>query len=502
MGSQRWKLLAVLCAVYFMVILDAAIVRVAVPSIDRDLQMSPEGLQWVANAYMLTFGALLLLGGRIGDLLGRRRLFLGGLVAFTLASLLCGFAASGETLIAFRALQGLGAAAMTPAALSTLMTTFPQGAERNKAIGVWGAVGGLGATAGWIIGGPLVDGPGWEWVFWINVPLGVVLLAVAARMLPDSRDALVRRSFDLPGAVTITAGLALFMYTLVEAPNRGWGSTRTIGLFALAVTLLVAFVVIEMRTREPLMPLRILRSRTLVAANIGLGFAAASVYSMSFVLALYGQQVLGYSALEFGFAGLALPLTVALGAGIGQAVVTRVGSGLVSAVSMLGLIAGFVLLVGVSVNGSYVGDILPALLVFGPPLGAAFTAYSIATLQNVHERDAGLASGLNNTFEQIGGAFGTAVLATIATAQTSDLVRAGESLRPALNEGFQTAFAAGIAFPMLGLVVSAVLIGRRRSLARHAEADPPRGGLVAGAVGGRDQGVVATAGLQGCADAA
>jgi EmrB/QacA subfamily drug resistance transporter len=461
-GSHRWKLLAVLCAVYFMVILDAAIVRVAVPSIERDLHMSPEGLQWVANAYMLTFGALLLLGGRMGDLLGRRRLFLAGLAVFTLASLLSGFATSGAQLIAFRAVQGLGAAAMTPAALSTLMTTFPEGAERNKAIGIWGAVGGLGATAGWIVGGPLVDGPGWEWVFWLNVPIGVALLPVALRMLPESRDASAGRSFDVGGALTITAALALVMYTLVEAPERGWGSVRTLGLFALAGALFVAFVAIEKRAREPLTPLRIFRSRTLVAANIGFGFAAASVYAMSFVLALYGQQVLGYSALEFGFAGLVLPMTAGIGSIVGQSVVTRSGSAGVSSVAMVGLAAGFVLLTGVSVHGSYVSDMLPALIVFGPPLGAAFTAYSIATLQRVRESDAGLASGLNNTFEQIGGALGTAVLATVASAHTSGLVQSGAAVRPALNSGFQLAFTIGIAFPLLGLVASAFLVGRRR----------------------------------------
>src|SRR4051812_11849973 len=217
MGSHRWKLLAVLCSVYFMVILDAAIVRVAVPSIERELHMSAEGLQWVANAYMLTFGALLLLGGRIADLVGRRRLFLAGLAVFTLASLLCGLAPSGGALIAFRAIQGLGAAAMTPAALSTLMTTFAEGADRNKAIGIWGAVGGLGATAGWVIGGPLVDGPGWQWVFYLNVPIGVVLFALAVRLLPESRDASVARKFDVAGALTVTGGLALLMYTLVDA---------------------------------------------------------------------------------------------------------------------------------------------------------------------------------------------------------------------------------------------------------------------------------------------
>src|SRR3954453_1036387 len=460
MNTSRWKLLAVLCAVYFMVILDAAIVRVAIPSIERDLHMSAEGLQWVANAYMLTFGALLLLGGRMGDLLGRRRLFLGGLAVFTVASALCGLAPSGSALIAFRALQGLGAAAMTPAALSTLMTTFAEGAARNKAIGAWGAVGGLGATAGWVIGGPLGDGPGWEWVFYLNVPIGLVLLVLALRLLPESRDASVARSFDGPGALAVTGGLALLVYTLVDAPNAGWGSPRTIALFALAGVLLISFVAIEQRAREPLLPLRIFRSRSLVAANVGLGFAAASIYSMSFVLALYGQEVLGYSALEFGFAGLVLPLTAAVGAAVGQGVVTRAGSARVSAISMAALIVGFVLLAGVSVHGSYVADMLPALIVFGPALGAAFTAYSIATLAGVRERDAGIASGLNNTFEQIGGAFGTAVLATVASAHTRDLLQAHVPVRAALNEGFQLAFTAGIVFPVLGVVASAFLADR------------------------------------------
>jgi EmrB/QacA subfamily drug resistance transporter len=469
MDSRRWKLLAVLCAVYFMVILDAAIVRVAIPSIERDLHMSSQGLQWVANAYMLTFGALLLLGGRMGDLLGRRRLFLGGLALFTLASLLCGLAPTGAALIAFRAVQGLGAAAMTPAALSTLMTTFAEGADRNRAIGAWGAVGGLGATAGWVIGGPLVDGPGWGWVFYLNVPLGLVLFVLAGKLLPESRDASVGRSFDLAGGLTVTAALALLMYTVVEAPDAGWGSARTITLFVAVAVLLVSFVVIETRAKEPLMPLRIFRSRTLVAANVGLAFAAASIYAMSFILALYGQQVLGYSALEFGFAGLVLPLTAGVGAAVGQGLVTRVGSARVSAVSMGFLIVGFVLLTGVSVHGTYLADMLPALVVFGPPLGAAFSAYSIATLQGVRERDAGLASGLNNTFEQIGGAFGTAVLATVATAHSTDLLRGGVPPQPALTEGFQVAFTVGIAFPVLGLLASAFLADRRRRRARVLE---------------------------------
>src|SRR4051794_9513765 len=468
MGSHRWKLLAVLCAVYFMVILDAAIVRVAIPSIERELQLSSESVQWVANAYMLTFGALLLLGGRIGDLVGRRRLFLGGLALFTLASLLCGLAPSGSALIVFRAVQGLGAAAMTPAALSTLMTTFPEGRERNKAIGAWGAIGGLGATMGWVIGGPLVDGPGWEWIFYLNVPIGIVLLALGARLLPESRDVSVARSLDVPGALAVTGGLALLMYALVDAPTAGWGSTRTIVLFALAAGLLLSLVPIERRAREPLMPVRIFRSRSVMAANVGLGFAAASIYAMSFVLALYGQQVLGYSALEFGFAGLVLPLTVGVGAAVGQGLVTRRGSARVSAVSMVALVVGFVLLTGVSVHGSYTADMLPALLVFGPPLGAAFTAYSIATLAGGRERDPGIDPALKNTIEQIRRGVGTALLATIASAHTQDLLRAHVPVKPALNEGFQAAFTAGIVFPVLGLVASAFLAGHWRRSRRAA----------------------------------
>jgi hypothetical protein len=305
------------------------------------------------------------------------------------------------------------------------------------------------------------------------VPIGVVLLGFALRMLPESRDATVARRFDLAGALTVTGALALLMYTLVEAPDEGWGSVRTVGGFALAAVLLIAFVRIEARAKEPLAPLRIFRSRALVAANVGLGFAAASVYSMSFILALYGQEVLGWSALKFGLSGLALPLSVAVGAGVGQAVVTRVGSGRVSTFAMVGLIVGFVLLMGVSVNGSYTGDILPALLVFGPPLGAAFSAYSIATLQGVSERDAGLASGLNNTFEQIGGAFGTAVLATVASAHTAGLLKAHEAVQPALNSGFRLAFTVGIVFPLLGLIASAFLLrGRRRRAAVALEPVP------------------------------
>jgi EmrB/QacA subfamily drug resistance transporter len=432
-------------------------VRLAIPAIHRELGLSPESEQWVANAYMLTFGSLLLLGGRVADLVGRRRMLLAGVGVFTLASLACGLAPSSSVLIGARAVQGLGAAAMTPAALSILMRTFPEGAERNKAIGVWAAAGGIGATAAWIIGGPLIDGPGWAWVFWINVPIGAAIAALAVALLPESRDSTARREFDVAGALSVTAALGVLVYAVVDAPNAGWASTRTAALFAASLALFAAFVAIERRTRAPLVPRAIARSRTLIAANVGLAFAAASIYGMSFVLALYGQQVLGYSALQMGFAGFVLPLGAAVGAGLGQALVTRRGSRPASVIGLTGLAIGFVLLQRMPVDGSYVADLLPPLLVFGPSLGFAFTSFSIATLEGVAGKDAGLASGLNNTFENVGGALGTAVMGSVAATRTGELLHTGAGPLSALNDGFQLAFAVAIAFPILGLVASAFI---------------------------------------------
>ena len=460
--SRRGRVLALLCLIYFLVILDAAIVRLALPSIHRALGLSPASETWVANSYMLSFGTLLLLGGRLADLLGRKRVLLAGVGVFTLASLACGLASSGGTLIAARAVQGLGAAAMTPAALSILMRSFPEGAERNKAIGAWGATGGIAATAAWIVGGPLIDGPGWQWVFWINVPVGVAIAALAAGLLPESRDASATRNFDIAGVVSVTAALVALVYGLVEAPTAGWASVHTVALFGLSLALFGAFVAIERRAAAPLVPRRIARSRTLLAANLGLGLTAASIYGMAFIISLYGQEVLGYSALKFGIAAVVLPVGVALGAGIGQALVTRRGAQAVSAAGIAGLAVGFVLLARLPVHGTYVANLLPGFLLFGVPLGLAFTAYSVATLTGVAGRDAGLASGLNNTFEQVGGAIGTAIMATVATTRTADLLGAGAGHLIALDRGIQLSFATAIAFPVLGLIVSLLLLRRTR----------------------------------------
>jgi EmrB/QacA subfamily drug resistance transporter len=467
--SRPGRVLALLCAVYFLVILDAAIVRLTLPALHRALGLSASSQTWVANAYMLSFGTLLLLGGRVADLVGRKRMLLAGVALFSAASLGCGLASSAAALITARAVQGVGAAAMTPAALSILMGTFPEGAERNRAIGAWGATGGIGATAAWIIGGPLIDGPGWQWVFWINVPVGLAIAALALGIVPESRARGATRNFDIAGVVSVTAALVALIYALVEAPTAGWGAAQTVGLFALSLALFGVFVAVERRARSPLVPRRIARSRSLLSANVGLAFTAASIYGMAFIVSLYGQDVLGYSALKFGLAAVVLPVGAAIGAGVGQALVTRRGPRAVSAVGIVGLAVGFVLLSRLPVHASYASDLLPGLVLFGVPLGLAATSYSIATLMGVRSSDAGLASGLNNTFEQVGGALGTAVMATIATSRTTDLLHAGARHLFALDRGFQLAFTTAIAFPVLGLIVSVFLLrGFRPAVAIEA----------------------------------
>src|SRR5918995_1974601 len=341
---RRWWVLALLCGAFFMVILDASIVFVALPSIGDELGFSDQGLQWVVSAYALTFGGLLLLGGRAADLLGRRRVFMVGVAVFAGASLLCGLAWSPASLLAARAIQGIGAAIMTPTALSIISTTFPEGPERNKALGIWGMLGGLGATAGWLIGGPFVDGPGWEWIFFINVPIGLAALAIAPALLHESRAALARRSYDPAGALTITGALVLLVYALVEAPDVGWGDVRTILLLAGSAALLAAFVLIESRHRAPLVPLRLFRSRTLVGANLVMLVFSTVAVGMPFVLTLYAQQVLGYSAVEFGIGSVVLALGATVGAIVAQGAGLKVGFRPVAATGMALMGAGSLLL--------------------------------------------------------------------------------------------------------------------------------------------------------------
>jgi EmrB/QacA subfamily drug resistance transporter len=461
---RRWWALALLCGAFFMVILDGTIVLVALPSIGADLGFSEHGLQWVLSAYALTFGGLLLLGGRAADLLGRRRVFIAGVLFFTAASLMCGLAWSPAALIAARAVQGVGAAIMTPTALSIISTTFPDGSERNKALGIWGALGGIGATAAWLIGGPLVDGPGWEWIFFINIPLGLAALALSPVLLRESRAALTRRSYDPAGALTITGALVLLVYAVVEAPDVGWGDVRTILLLAGSAVLLAAFALIESRHRAPLVPLRILRSRTLVGANAVMLLIGTVAVAMPFVLTLYAQQVLGYSAVKFGVSSVVLAVAVTVGAIVAQDAVLKVGFRPVAATGMALMGAGSLLLTQVSVSGSYFGDIFFGLLVCGPGIGLAFVTATVAALAGVAEHESGLASGLSNTALQIGAALGVAIVSAVAVSRSEDYLAANEDANAlvVLNEGFQSAFLAVVVLAGIGMVLALLLLGRPR----------------------------------------
>jgi EmrB/QacA subfamily drug resistance transporter len=461
---RRWWALALLCGAFFMVLLDAAIVLVALPSIGADLGFSEQALQWVLSAYALAFGGLLLLGGRAADLLGRRRLFITGVLLFTAASLGCGLAWSPAALLAARVVQGVGAAVMTPTALSIIATTFPDGAERNKALGIWGALGGIGATAAWLLGGPLVDGPGWEWIFFLNLPLGLAALVLSPLLLRESRAALTRRSYDPAGALTSTGALVLLVYALVEAPEVGWGSVQTIGLVAGSALLLAGFALVESRQRAPLVPLRLFRSRTLVGANAVMLLVGAVAVGAPFVLTLYAQQVLGYSAVEFGVGSVVLAVAVAVGAIVAQTAVLRVGFRAVAAAGMALMGVGSLLLTQVSVGGSYLDDIFFGLLVCGPGVGLAFVTATVAALAGVAEQEAGLASGLSNTALQVGGALGVAIATTVAVSISGDYLAANEGANPlvVLNEGFQAAFVALVVLAGIGLALALLLLGRPR----------------------------------------
>jgi EmrB/QacA subfamily drug resistance transporter len=463
---RKWLALALLCTVQFMVVLDIAIVNVALPSIQTDLGFSQENLQWVISAYALMFGGFLLLGGRAADLLGRRRVFLVGLVVFSFASLLSGLAWSDGALIGSRALQGLGSAMITPAALSILTTTFPEGSERNTALGAWGAIGAFGAVAGVLLGGILTDLLSWEWIFYINVPVGIAAFAVTPLLLAESRDARAQ-SFDFPGAALVTSGLVVLVYALTQANDYGWASAETFGFFSASVVLLGAFVAWEARTRDPLMPFSIFRLRTLVGANIAGVILGTVIFSMFLMLTLYMQQVLGYSPLRTGLAYLAVAGTAILWSAVAANLVTRVGVKPVLVAGMAFLTAGLVYFTQVSVGGSYLSDLLPGFLLIAIGMGFSFVPISIAALAGVQPSEAGLASGLINTSQQIGGALGIAALSAVATSTTADGVAGGTAPASALTDGFQAAFVGGAGAALVGLLVALVIV-RRRDLARPA----------------------------------
>jgi EmrB/QacA subfamily drug resistance transporter len=476
-STNKWLALALLAAAQFVVVLDASIVNVALPSIGADLKFSQDDLSWVVNAYVLVFGGFLLLGGRMADLLGRRRLFIVGLILFAAASLAGGLAESAGWLVAARAVQGLGAALLSPAALALVTVLFAEGAERNKAMGVWGAVAGSGGAVGVLLGGMLTEWAGWEWVLFVNVPIGIAAALLAPRLLPESRNE-GERHFDVAGALTITSGLSLLVYALVDANDAGWGSTQTIVLSAIAVALLAAFYVIERRQKAPLVPFPgIFRIRTITGINVSAVLVAASLFSMFFFISLYMQNVLGFSPIETGLAYLPLAVGIIITAGATAGLVTRFGFKPVLVSGLVVTAAGLIWFSQVDANGSYVGDVLFPSLLAAVGLGLAFVSMTVAAVSGVETHEAGLASGLINTSQQIGGALGLAVLATVANSKIDDMAASGASQAVALTEGFQSAFLVGAGLAILGAILATVLVSGRASrehalAAQRGELDP------------------------------
>jgi EmrB/QacA subfamily drug resistance transporter len=461
---RRWRALALLGTAFFMVILDGTIVVTALPVIGHELELSTGGLQWVISAYLICFGGFLLLGGRSADLLGRRRVFMAGVGLFVASSLACGLALDAELLVAARVVQGVSAAVMAPSALSLLMTVFPEGPERNKALGIWGGIGGVGATAGLVIGGPITDAFGWEWIFFINVPVGLFLLATTPRLLPESVDPDCVRCFDVAGAVTVTAGVLALALAIAEAPDAGWGSAQTLGLLAASVVLLATFVWLEARSPGPLVPLRIFRSRSLIGGNLVLLTAGMCVDGMLVIATLYAQNVLGYSTIQFGLMTAVMTVMSVVGAYTAQNLVGKVGPRPVALAGMALIGGACVLFTQVSVNGSYLDDLFVGFLLFGPGLGAAFVAAQIASLTGVAERESGLAAGLVDSAFHVGSALGIAIVTTVAVVRTEDVLDSGGAELSAITEGFQSAFVAAVGFAIVGALV-ALLFLRRGSTA-------------------------------------
>ncbi|MDO8212944.1 MFS transporter [Conexibacter sp. CPCC 206217] len=459
----RWKALVVLAVAQFMVVLDASIVNVALPSIQRDLDFSDASLQWVVNAYTLAFGGFLLLGGRAADLFGRRRVFIAGLGLFSVASLAGGFATTSEWLIIARGVQGLGAAIVAPAALSIVTTTFTEGAERNRALGIWGALAGAGGAVGVLLGGMLTEWAGWEWVLFVNVPIGVAAAIVAPRFVRESKGQ-EETSLDIAGATLVTGGLIVLVYALVDAESAGWGSFQTLGLIALAIVLLVLFVVVELKlVKHPVMPLQIFRNRNVASADSVALLVGASLFSMFFFISLYLQQVLGFSALDAGLAYLPLAFMIIVSAGSASQLVTKVGPKPILVTGLVLTAIGLLLFTQIDANGSFLGDVLIPSLVVAAGLGFSFVPLTITAVAGVTHDEAGLASGLINTAQQVGGALGLAVLSSIANSKISSSLGSGTAMPDALTDGFKLAFLVGAGFAVIGVVIALVAVPRVKS---------------------------------------
>jgi len=460
-GVSRWLVLAVTAAAQFMVILDVSVVNVALPAIQDDLHFSQEGLQWVITAYAILFGGTLLLGGRLADLLGRRRMFMAGVGLFTLASLLSGLASSEGELILTRALQGLGGALLAPAALSIVVTTFREGHDRNVALAVWGAISGVGGAVGVLLGGVLTSYLSWSWIFFVNIPVGVGVLAVSPWLLSESRVAVARRHFDVLGATSVTAGLMVLVYAMTRASEHGWGNSVTVGLFATAAALISAFVAIEARSPAPLLPLRILRLRTLSAANATMMTVGAAAFGQFFLLTLYLQEVLRYSALQTGVAFVTITVTLIAVTNLAQKLTTRLGARPVLTTGLLLTAAGSALYARMPADGHYFWNVVPGLALSGVGLALTFVPVMIAGLTGVEHADAGVASGLINTSRQIGGAIGLAAVTTIAATASSHYASSHAVPAfsgPALTHGFQVAFYALIGVALAGAAITAAFV--------------------------------------------
>ena len=477
--GNPWLVLVLVCLAQFMVILDATIVNVALPSIQTDLEMTEANLQWVVNSYALLFGGFLLLGGRAGDLIGRKRVFLAGVIVFTAASLVCGLAQSETWLILARGVQGLGAALVSPAALSIVTTTFKEGAERTKAMGVWAAIAVGGGAVGLLLGGILTDAFSWPWIFFVNVPVGIAAFVLSLRLVPESKDEHSHKSFDLAGAVTVTGGLVALVYGIVRSSQAGWGSAEVLGFMGLAAVLLLAFVVIESRSAEPLVRLSIFSVRTVRGANVAMFIVACGLFAMFFFNTLYLQRVLGFSPLEAGLAFLPFTLGIIIGAGLSQKLLPALGAREVPLIGLTLAVAGLLLFLRLTPDGTYLVDLLPGIMLTSIGMGLTFVPVTLIATSGIPAGDAGLASGLFNTSQQIGGALGLAVLSTIATSKTTGVL---ESLGRAPNEGdTASALVDGFHYAWLGSAVllafgAAMLLAllRRRDVAAasHGEVAP------------------------------
>ncbi|HEY5693480.1 MAG TPA: MFS transporter [Gaiellaceae bacterium] len=467
-STNPWVVLVIICLAQFMVVLDATIVNVALPHIQSSLGFTEASLQWVINAYTLVFAGFLLLGGRAGDLLGRKRLFLVGLVVFTAASLLDGIASTSGELIGFRALQGLGAALISPAALSIISTTFAEGKERARALGVWAAIAIGGSAVGLVLGGALTQSLSWRWIFFVNVPVGILTFIAAMRLVPESKDEHAHQGYDLAGAVTVTGGLMALVYGLVNSASHGWSSTWTIASFVAAVVLLAAFVVIEQRAAEPLVRLSIFRVRSLLTANLAMFLAFSGMFAMFFFNSLYIQKVLGFGPLKAGVSFLPFTAGVMISAGLASGLAPRIGVRPVAAVGMVLTVIGMILFARMPVDGSYAVDVLPGMIVGSLGMGAIFMPLTLVATTGLEDEDQGLASGLFNTSQQVGGALGLAILTTIAAGHTHGASAAAQV------HGFHYAFAGAGVLVALSLVVMLALL-RKRHVARieaQAEGEP------------------------------